>query len=280
MVYVIRDLASWRHTLVNGSIVEEQALRPGDKLQFGPKIVMELEIPTAEELEDLAGRVPVELAERVEFEPCQDESSPGTVDEEVAVAAEERSDPSEEDEEDLPHTSVWPIDSLLDAQSAIVGQAESIDPADGAPADPERAEGAVWSEQSQDEWNLDDGEPRQEEIALDRSEEEDFEFGADDESGPAEAWARLSHGDSDSWPSDEADGGSDAEALQSGDSSDERASDDDRETAAVGATPRPESSDPPEAQLWLKALANPSRIIRQQAQRTLKKLTGRHYDIE
>jgi hypothetical protein len=90
----------------------------------------------------------------------------------------------------------------------------------------------------------------------------------------------LSHGDSDSWPSDEADGGSDAEALQSGDSSDERASDDDRETAAVGATPRPESSDPPEAQLWLKALANPSRIIRQQAQRTLKKLTGRHYDIE
>jgi len=35
-----------------------------------------------------------------------------------------------------------------------------------------------------------------------------------------------------------------------------------------------------EVEIWVKALHNPSKVIRKQAQRRLQKLTGQVYDIE
>lgn len=61
MVYVLRDLASWRHTMVNGQIVDEQVLKPGDEIQFGPKIAMVFEVADGTAAREGTGRKPVEL---------------------------------------------------------------------------------------------------------------------------------------------------------------------------------------------------------------------------
>jgi hypothetical protein len=61
MVYVVRDLASWRHTMVNGQIVDEQVLKPGDEIQFGPKIAMVFEVADGTAAREGTGRKPVEL---------------------------------------------------------------------------------------------------------------------------------------------------------------------------------------------------------------------------
>jgi hypothetical protein len=52
--------------------------------------------------------------------------------------------------------------------------------------------------------------------------------------------------------------------------------------AATGKFPEdlPPGINPNEVKLWLKALENPSRIIRKNAAQFLKKLTGKDYDYE
>lgn len=61
LVYVVRDLASWRHTMVNGQVVEEQVLKPGDEIQFGPKIAMVFEVADGTAAREGSGRKPIEL---------------------------------------------------------------------------------------------------------------------------------------------------------------------------------------------------------------------------
>lgn len=61
LVFVVRDLASWRHTMVNGQIVDEQVLKPGDEIQFGPKIAMVFEVADGTAAREGSGRKPVEL---------------------------------------------------------------------------------------------------------------------------------------------------------------------------------------------------------------------------
>lgn len=61
MVFVVRDLASWRHTMVNGQIIDEQVLKPGDEIQFGPKIAMVFEVADGTAAREGSGRKPVEL---------------------------------------------------------------------------------------------------------------------------------------------------------------------------------------------------------------------------
>ncbi|MBI3734936.1 FHA domain-containing protein, partial [Candidatus Sumerlaeota bacterium] len=61
-VFVIRDLDSWRHTMVNGAVIQEAVLKHGDEIQFGPKISMKFELGEGAQADEGGGRRPVELA--------------------------------------------------------------------------------------------------------------------------------------------------------------------------------------------------------------------------
>ena len=63
--YFIKDLKSWRGTMVNGKFIRESPLKDGDTLQFG-STVMAFHLAAEEEKLQITGRVPEELVEEEE----------------------------------------------------------------------------------------------------------------------------------------------------------------------------------------------------------------------
>lgn len=62
--YVIQDMDSWRHTIVNGQIVEETVLEHGALIQLGPTVQLQFTLPETTAYDEEARpslRVPVEL---------------------------------------------------------------------------------------------------------------------------------------------------------------------------------------------------------------------------
>ncbi|MCH8332650.1 FHA domain-containing protein [Candidatus Sumerlaeota bacterium] len=283
MVYVIQDLASWRHTLVNGENVEERVLQPGDQIQFGPKIKVVFEIKEGAEITEGSGRSPVELADA----PAETSGTPG------AVAAEGQG---------LAKSSSAGVNWVEDADSVVMAEPEapagkeieaapsgaeaSIDssekpiPAAG-PALAEQQEPAPESAQDvgdpqepalQDESETVKAEPPSLTVESPMETEETAqEPGLEREESPQPE----SETPADEAPSldeaqvDEEPGEVEAASEASGETSDDASED-------AGA----EGEESSEVTMWLEALKNPSKIIRKQAQRRLKDLTGRDYDIE
>jgi pSer/pThr/pTyr-binding forkhead associated (FHA) protein len=188
MVYVIRDLGSWRHTLVNGHMIDEQALKPGDEIQFGPKIAVVFEVKDGTSAREGTGRRPVELDEVDQAPLPLQGDRPNTplpivgsafssaVDSDIAPAAEENGS-GNRPFDDLMHAAVLsdddsdirvedaepeePVKSTPEAEAASVAlqgiRLDEYEPGTGAGWDEagELAAGALDSESGDDIRELD-----------------------------------------------------------------------------------------------------------------------------
>lgn len=214
-VYSIRDLDSWRHTMVNGEPIQEAVLTSGDEIQFGPKITMRFEFSAAVE-----SRAQHSVEDEAPQLPAGSEDTGGA---EAPVPAPAQADFAEP----APDTSAFE--------------------APPAPVEPE-PEPAAETE-PQPEPVSDESAPEEESSATEPESEPEPVAVAASNGSHAEAEAQA--GESAPAPASQAEGG---EALTG-------------EAAA-------------EVAMWEKALANPSKVIRKQAARKLKQLTGRDYDID
>ncbi len=205
LVYVVRDLASWRHTYVNGAVIQEQVLKPGDMIQFGTKVSVIFEGEgAAEEVAVGSGRSPQELGEPADIGPSPEAAA--------GAGAERRLKG-----EDLFAGLEKP------AAVAVTPRPEPVAVEDEFP--PEASPGAETPAPS---------------------EPPGPEFQLSETLGPPPREPEPA-----------------APSPRPG------------EAAASGAT-----AENPEVQMWLKALSNPSPAIRRQAQRRLKALTGKDYDVQ
>lgn len=230
--FLLRDLDSWRHTMVNGEVIQEAQLNEGDEVQFGPKIAMRFEFVAPGEV----SRRPVDSDEG-------DQPDGPEPQEYAEVGASNGESPHHE------HRS-RAVDDTGESPAADYNETPS---AEGVPA---------WA-------NIVTPEP-------DASPASQPEA----EAGPSGA---------------EANSGTDEYVINAGSNGDGRAAEGEPEPAAVAAESvqsEAGASQPAVAQagagaeasaevvMWEKALANTSKVIRKQAARKLKQLTGRDYDID
>jgi pSer/pThr/pTyr-binding forkhead associated (FHA) protein len=372
MVYVIRDLGSWRHTHVNGQIVEEQALKPGDEIQFGPKIAVLFEVKDGTSAREGSGRRPVEL-EGADLQPLplagshpntplpiagsaaygSGRSASGAEDErsELQGAAENGSfgDESGDSREAGNAQGRLGVANDWHAQEEYAkGAAESASEFEGSEFEMESvrlddqgdADGAGWDEagelaaeavipldgdegqaneaEASDGWESRSGAGEGDE-ALDAvsieaeeevewidsigEEEEDRQAALSDTGGGEVPVASLDSPGLESPAAFDEESGDQApaevegyaEPVTSGVAGESMDSEACGEMAGEeaplleGSTlveailerhAESKSLDRTEIEMWVKALRNPSKVIRKQAQRQLQKLTGQVYDIE
>jgi pSer/pThr/pTyr-binding forkhead associated (FHA) protein len=325
MIYVLRDLASWRHTFVNGQMVQEQPLKMGDEIQFGPKVKATFELKDADR--DL-GRVPVEMANMTdsmignggsrrkvvsampvmedpkwtrsaeglaessdsadscnevhipvagpEAEAVPDQVEEIAIDELHAVCADCADENSEEQAEspEIPKTAVWGMDNVLDRvhERAVGTEDSSIE------FNPEAAQSDWLPESEQAEWSEESNEAKaweaegQEEEFTRRAHETLEAPAGDDDDGA------LALGDEPAAPEQPSESGREEEKVAASQPAADEAHRVAVEMSSVAG--QLSGAEPEEVALWLRALENPSKVIRKQAQRKLKQLTGRDYDIE
>lgn len=319
MIYEIRDLASWRHTLVNGKIVTEETLQPGDEIKFGPKSTVIFELEQASGHRE-GGRVPVELgAPRPEPVSQSSNVDPSGLDSPENHDAPGESSEATPDEEAEPTPTR--IDEAMSSLSDVFDETENpaisdevpsaeangefyaeVEPHDAASdadhEDPEPAEEAVLSEPSpefaeasaQDEDISDslDAEQHFDEFGDGATFELDETDSVGEKLGPLPD--RLDWADS-SEPAREPLGEDPAEAVvnemaqmvgseSSANTADTQPGGDAELSASSSDEQELSAEEDKEIGMWLEALKNPSGVIRKQAQRRLKALTGRDYDIE
>jgi pSer/pThr/pTyr-binding forkhead associated (FHA) protein len=226
-VFYIRDLGSWRHTLVNRVMVEESPLADGDVIQLGPTVELTFTLKPAEAAAPSRPtlRVPLEL----DAEGLAKAPQPTSCLEEGGLAAPEPALPDE------PAPMVPPAhqaDGLM-AEIAVA----SIQAAAAATANGKTH--STPPEKLLDPWSLAE------------SERQDY---TDPESGPG---ARFEWPPSAGAPSAQPQPASPAVPCESAE---------------------PASAERAEIEVWEKALRNRSPLIRKQAARRLKQLTGKDYD--
>jgi pSer/pThr/pTyr-binding forkhead associated (FHA) protein len=365
MVYVLRDLDSWRHTTVNGQIVDEQVLKPGDEIQFGPKISMVFEVAEGTAAREGSGRKPVEL-ENIDKPLPIAGADPNTP---LPIAGSmSRPAPAHAERDNVQSNGItdpqldegWDEDfdpeALVDSESEAPGQSEELatfDEEEFVDEHSDSKEASVAAEAEFAPVRLDDEEPEMEAGwdeagamadglgEADDLDAEPFKAGASDSWSPENVSESGDDGDAVSieasesveWvaeiddrveqemaeaPSDLAVASPDSEGLESGAETGDPSiesleveADIEPETPEVAEAPNDEevradvaiakavdsgqdslldsimeehgdakALDRSEVEVWVKALCNPSKIIRKQAQRRLQKLTGQVYDIE
>lgn len=289
-IFYIRDLASWRHTLVNGVVVQEQALKANDQIQFGPKTTVVFELKSAASVAAKPdGRIPVELSSPEEASRKADSTKVDSVMSEIQ--SNESGQPVEgngscvpEDEE--PHTTLLPLDAVQDSSD------ESEDSAPENEARPEADLGddeSGWSRfVSDDIFETAEVDPHRNVHPV-----QPVELNASDaaEEMLEEEQASCEDADrSDEALEDHAVEESNEPEEQATDEAGEPAGDDEEERIEAAAREMTDDissvatelsgADAEEVAMWLKALQNSSKVIRKQAQRKLKVLTGREYEIE
>lgn len=232
-VYVLRDLDSWRHTMVNGQIITETTLKNGDEVKFGPNIEMRFDIMEGAAVGELAARKPVELG-----------------------------DPPPEDSpmiEDL---------DAVEVQSADASASDDQVAAEAAAAMPTQSTRGAEEPQAE-------APPIEEPAAAVESGEAHGEAPAPEhaESGRSRKRKKRRHQEAEAAPAPEPT--PEAEPAVA-------SSDNGQEAAAGGGADLSHLSDAQreEVVMWEKALANSSNVIRKQAAKKLKQLTGRDYDIQ
>lgn len=226
--FYLRDLGSWRHTYVNGAVINEVKLNNNDNIQLGPSVALAFTLDVPEELAAGARQpldpVAASSAAVDQYVPPIEEEEPPTV-EHVGplpepVPMEPPAPASEwEDEDD---------EEYAEAEAELNEESENLDD-----LVEDIVEVSVNAAVEDTGWDL-DSEDEEEEPAQEKL-EEPVQNMAD--SDPAEA--------------------SDAE-----ESSQEA----------------PDAEQAEQIAIWERALENKSPIIRKQAARQLKKLTGKDYD--
>jgi pSer/pThr/pTyr-binding forkhead associated (FHA) protein len=219
----IKDLKSWRGSMLNGKFTRESSLKDGDTLQFG-STVMNFYVTGAPETLQITGRVPHEIVE--EETPFPEEEIVQEV--EKVISDNMRDTPSEKLEEELrveqeevsKMQASWeqPSPEGVAIEGKIIEKQEMVAEPFTEPGQPVK-----------DKWGMEDVSLEPERVRkYPEAHAEEVE-----KAKPLEVPADL-----------------------------------------------PKGVNPREVEVWLKALRNPSRLIRRQAAQFLKKLTGKTYDYE
>jgi pSer/pThr/pTyr-binding forkhead associated (FHA) protein len=271
--FFIRDLGSWRHTMVNQNQVEEERLVDGDLLQLGPTVQLSFHILSDVGAANGAACVPVELENNTAPVVAEDALGPIPG---AAVVDEDSSEPGEIVEEAAGGDDDHPDHVMEDlANISVKAAADQIrnktDPPKMVSEDQEHAtvsaeeadEEAKSSANSDDppvnielESNVWDSDDRCQSTPLD----------CPDEVEPEGQQGNISN-------KDEALAAFDAATSQL----EEQGS---RESAYPNPIGQDEDGDQPddEIRMWERALKNKSPIIRKQAAKRLKRLTGKDYE--
>ena len=238
--YYLRDLNSWRHTTVNGNLVDEVCLEDGDEIGLGPSVAMTFQTDLTP-LKDIQApaRVPVELPENAPDANVQRAT-------EAPPEAEPDAEPEAEPEAGE-HTF------RVEGSTAVYECDEPLDePLDEPAANVDNSQDAPVEERIDDEPQNGESEQGLEQIVADMAEVScqvaggstvDHPLGTD--SGPA--------------PEAKSTGPTASESVDS----------------SGDAVPTPAEG---EVQMWERALSNKSPVIRKQAARRLKQLTGKDYE--
>lgn len=349
--YVLRDLGSWRHTYVNGAIVDEAVLNNGDEIQLGPTVTLRFSCEGEQDDELIVSPNAVMTPYQTPPEPDSDgEEAPADInveiEEEAGVDAGQNSQEGAKFIDDMIESEIMADDDEEgeeneEAEAGIQAKEKDPDEADAQeayepenPAEESLEEGSLEGEPEDDDMdeeealieeefaleeeavNKDDVMDEEEVLDVEKtSEDEEFEGdedsledgkavdeeeAEDDEKDLIEEETPEEAGD-DEWI--EADGGNEVEApVEETAEADEEmlASDEDdmaesEPVAQVTEAESEESSSPEDSesesepvdeeqarqiQMWERALENKSVVIRRQAARELKKLTGRIHDVE
>jgi len=282
--FKIQDLGSWRGTLVNGRTVRECELAEGDEIQLGTtslRFTFESEIPEPQ----AEGRVPQELAYEEEA-PAGAVSVSVTEEQEPSAARAASLEAAAEPEPATPGAHREGADEFapLSEEELAALEAEekealgAAQPAPAAPAD-------VFG-------SLDLAEPPAEEALY--AEEEAFAqafekpedsgivipAGLEERAGESEEDAAALEGRAASAPEPLPAPPPPAPAPAPAPVAETPATPPPSTPVSVAAASLSPEEVAKEVALWEAALKNPSKVIRRQAARKLKKLTGRDYDWE
>jgi pSer/pThr/pTyr-binding forkhead associated (FHA) protein len=226
--FFIKDLKSWRGTMVNGKFTREAPLHEGDAIQFG-STTMSFHIASEEDVQRITGRVPQEFIEH------EEEPEKVLEEKEAFVGEEEEFEAKEEEEEELQKMA-------MAEEAEVAGMQSAWEPLQEEESQEDFEAQAAPAVQLQEELF-------EQEIKIDKASEPQMspepmeEEEAKAEPIPEEEIPR-------------------------------------KKTPRQAVKELPPRLDPKEVELWLKALANPSKIIRKNAAQFLKKLTGKDYDYE
>ncbi|HRR99366.1 MAG TPA: FHA domain-containing protein [Candidatus Sumerlaeia bacterium] len=275
--YFLRDLKSWRGSMLNGKFTREAPLKDGDTLQFG-STVMIFKLSAGPEMLQITGRVPEEIIEEEPpvpaFEPELDieeippsekipamEKAPIEMKEPVEISSEWEEKNRAEEEEVARMQAAWePLaaeEEKKAAEEAKELEMKSEETPAPAPAVEESAPPKSTTEGIQEDFDI-----QAEGIEKDKPAVEE------EPAAPSEEIAL------------------DAETKAKPDESAEPVAEEKEEKphsrfeqVEIPAD-LPPGVDPKEVEMWLVALKNPSRIIRKNAATFLKKLTGKDYKYE
>jgi hypothetical protein len=231
--FFIKDLKSWRGSMLNGKFTREASLKDGDTLQFG-STVMNFYIAGVPEMLQITGRVPHEIVE--EETPFPEEEIAHEV--EKVISDEMIETPSAELEEEL-RAEEEEVAKMQAAWEQLAPESENV----------ALEQKTLEKQEMVVEPFTEPGEP-----VKDRWGMEDVSLEPRSVSEPHEAHA---------------------EAVK-----EHIPEPGERAKPLEVPADLPKGVNPKEVEVWLKALHNPSQIIRKQAAQFLKKLTGKTYDYE
>jgi pSer/pThr/pTyr-binding forkhead associated (FHA) protein len=271
--YTIRDLNSWRHTRVNGEVVDQGPLASGDIIQLGPTVMLNFRLESS--LREVTGN-------------AED-------DEALLVAGARQAEGHYAEEQAEPTGEMRPVDDWVRQYPRVNGNLAGLDAAAEPETDASYAEDVAQEDAGQAAEDLDYAAGEADMVVEPDGPHEPEAVPADDRNAPHDVLEDMV-ACSVSAAADEATGsGLDAgiavhepavEATPTAEADPEQAAEDDA-AQAVADEPgisaedsAPAALDPKldeEIRLWERALQNPSSVIRKQAARRLKQLTGKDY---
>lgn len=253
--YFLKDLKSWRGTMVNGKFTRETQIKDGDSLQFG-STVMEFHVSAEDEMLQIGGRVPKELEEESEEYVSPEEFS------EIKSSAGEIF----EEEED---TGEEPSEEQADIKTPDVSENEE-ESVEEKPEEQDIAEEDFEEQMKREEEEVAKMQAAWESLDEEEQvkEEPDFQEPSGEEMEEAGAEALASEEDVTEKTPEESE---EVEEIST-----EKPEGEEIEVPED----LPEGVDPKIVKVWLKALNNPSPVIRKNAAKFLKKLTGKEYKYE
>lgn len=284
LIFVIRNVGNWRRTQVNGQQVDEQALKPGDVIQVGRKLKMIFDVLVKKDADAPVGRKPIEL-------------SAGSPDAPLPIAGQASVPPggSPFDTIGVPGMNATPANNAAKPSPTAdirqvwndIPEPQAADSEGGAHPEAEDSDSGIDDAIMAPSVRLDLNEISEESVAT--SGDPRVESGAsitEEESVAGEGPDPISADD----PLNEVEPASASEMYQPDLSAHPAAEhlfiegQNSREEALVAsimeAVGEAQGLDVSDIKVWVHALFNSSEVIRKQAQRKLKQLTGETYGIQ
>ena len=150
--YMIRDMGSWRHTMVNGTVVDQRRLEDGDVIQLGPTVQLRFFMESALEELPAQARVPMELGEPIAAPPDDARPLTGPVEAQIDSGAPEEEacepgEPAEEAPEAEPAQAPQEIEEEETLEKVVIASPEVEAEAEVEPAPPAPEAGPEGSQQ-------------------------------------------------------------------------------------------------------------------------------------